>query len=327
MEPYFILSEGVNYNSRHNYRKAIIEIGKVLPVIAKHKDFANESVANFYMGDSYWSLQQRTKALPYLMKVDALFAREQYIRPDIRRNYELLIDYHSDRNDQELELFYINRLLKVDSILNQDYKYLSAKIFMQYDTKQLLKAKSDIEQSMKNQKMAFVVVMAILIAFIAFLIYRQYANKKIYRQRYEALMDGKPQPARSEVKGTELEISPDVVSAILKNLEKFEHNKKYLEKDMNLVRLAALLNTNTKYASKIILHYRGKKIIEYISDLKIDHIVGLLKTQNKYRNYTNKALGDEAGFGSTQNFTRAFNMRHKISPTYFIRELRKEPQE
>ena len=49
----------------------------------------------------------------------------------------------------------------------------------------------------------------------------------------------------------------------------------------------------------------------------------MLKTRSNYRNYTNKALAEEAGFGSTQNFTRAFKERNGISPTYFIYKLKK----
>ena len=104
---------------------------------------------------------------------------------------------------------------------------------------------------------------------------------------------------------------------------KFEQNKKYLEKDVTLMKLASFLNTNTKYVSKIILRYRDKKTIEYVTDLKIDYIVKILKTEKKYRNYTNKALGEQAGFGSTQIFTRAFKIRTGISPTYYIQELNK----
>ena len=90
---------------------------------------------------------------------------------------------------------------------------------------------------------------------------------------------------------------------------------------MNLSNITPYLKTNTKYASKIILKHRGKKTIDYINDLKIDQIIELLKTENKYRNYTNKALADEVGFGSTQNFTRAFKNKTDISPTYFIQKL------
>ncbi|WP_248429316.1 helix-turn-helix domain-containing protein [Flavobacterium pygoscelis] len=89
------------------------------------------------------------------------------------------------------------------------------------------------------------------------------------------------------------------------------------------MKLASLFNTNTKYAYKIIAKYRNKGIIEYITDLKIDHIIELLKNETKYRIYKNKSLADEDGFGSTQNFTRAFKTQTGISPSCFCMELNK----
>ena len=160
---------------------------------------------------------------------------------------------------------------------------------------------------------------------IAVLVHKHYKNKRLF----EELMNGKPETLKLLVsdntsKESELDINPELVTIILKNLEKFERNKKYLEKDMTLAKMAVSLNTNMKYASKIIAHYRNKRTIDYISDLKIDHIIALLKNESKYRNYTNKALGEESGFGSTQNFTRAFNNRTGLSPTYFINKLKSQ---
>jgi AraC-like DNA-binding protein len=156
-------------------------------------------------------------------------------------------------------------------------------------------------------------------------VYRHNKNKRLF----EELMNRKPETHQSSAsnntsKETELDINPEVIAAILQNLEKFERNKKYLEKDMTLAKMASLLNTNMKYVSKIIARYRDKGTVDYISNLKIDHIIELLKNENKYRNYTNKALGEESGFGSTQNFTRAFNNRTGLSPTYFISKLRSQ---
>lgn len=324
MTPYFIHSQGVNQYFKRDYKDAISKLTESLPGVIHNKDFANETVAYFYIGKSYWSQQQPIKALPYLKKIDEVFQKQNYIRPDLREAYELLIDYYRQQNDNETQLYYINRLLKVDALLYQDFRYLSGKIHKEYDTKKLLKAKFNIEQSMKYKTALGFTIITIMAAIIALLMYRHFKNKK----KFEELMNRKPDILKSLVsdnnsKETELDISPELVTIILKNLEKFEHKKKYLKKDMTLVKMASLLSTNTKYVSKIIARYRDKGTIEYISDLKIDHIVELLKNESKYRNYTNKALGEEAGFGSTQNFTRAFNNRTGLSPTYFIHKLKK----
>ncbi|MDI6047032.1 AraC family transcriptional regulator [Flavobacterium yafengii] len=318
MQPYFIHSEGVNQYFKHNYSDAIKKLKVALPTVIHNKDFGNETTAYFYIGKSYWAQELQEKALPYLKKIDDAFQKQKYIRPDLREAYEILIDYYQQQNDKELELYYVTALSKVDQVLIKDYKYLSGKIHKEYDTKNLIQTQRNIEQY-------WTIIITIMTVIIAVLVYRHYKNKRLF----EELMNRKPETTQSLVsnntsKETELDINPELVVAILKNLEKFERNKKYLEKDMTLAKMAALLNTNMKYASKIIARYRDKGTVDYISHLKIDHIIELLKSENKYRNYTNKALGEESGFGSTQIFTRAFKNRTGLSPTYFISKLRSQ---
>lgn len=345
MEPYFIHSEGVNLCGKHKYKEAIKELNKALPNIIKVKDFANETVAYFYIGKSYWEMKQEIKAIAYFKKVDKTFEKEGYIRPDLREGYERLIDYYKNQNDTKSQLFYINQLLKVDKVLGQNYKYLLQKIVKEYDTKELLKSKQDIEKAMTFRTSVGFSIIGVLIIVIVVLINRHFKNKRLFE---EIMKRDTSKPATSEnnnsQKGIEeiigtnsdsinsaensdkqntQEISPDIEIGIVKKLEKFEQNKKYLEKDMTLTKMASLLNTNTKYVTKIIAKHRGKGTIEYITDLKIDYIIHILKTESKYRNYTNKALGEEAGFGSTQNFTKSFKERNGISPTYFIYKLKK----
>ncbi|SEA25706.1 hypothetical protein SAMN05443667_10313 [Flavobacterium gillisiae] len=322
MQSYFIHSEGVNQYFKHNYSDAIKKLTKVLPALKETKDLTNETTAYFYIGKSYWALKLQEKALPYLKKIDEAFQKQKYIRPDLREAYELLIHYYQEQNDKELELYYVTALSEVDQVLIKDFKYLSGKIHKEYDTKKLLQTQRNNEQYWTIVVCTIISIMTVIIAVLA---HRHYKNKRLF----EELMNRKPETNQSLAsnntsKETELDINPEVITAILRNLEKFERNKKYLEKDMTLAKMAALLNTNMKYASKIIARYRNKGTVDYISHLKIDHIIELLKNENKYRNYTNKALGEESGFGSTQIFTRAFNNRTGLSPTYFISKLRSQ---
>ena len=325
MQYYFIQSEGVNQYFNHNYSDAVKKLTIVLPSLKRNKDYANETLAYFYIGKSYWSQKLQEKALPYFKKIDEAFQKQNYIRPDLREAYEILINYYKQKNDVEHELYYVRNLLKVDKLLFKDFRYLSGKIDKEYDTKELLQTERNLKPSTKYGIIAVCIVITSLVTMLVLFINRHLKNKKLFKE----LMNRRPNTHKPLISGdsnkeTELDISPEVVAAILKNIEKFELKKKYLGKDMTLRKMAILLNTNTKYVTKIIARYRGKGTIEYISDLKIDHIVELLKNENKYRNYTNKALGEEAGFGSTQNFTRAFNNRTGLSPTYFINKLKNQ---
>ncbi|WP_161971731.1 AraC family transcriptional regulator [Flavobacterium silvisoli] len=334
--PYFKHSEGVNMVFKKKYQRAIKELIQVIPLLKNKDDFANQTVAWYYLGKSYSKLGLNDKAVIMFNKVDSIFVKYNYIRPDIRQNYEWLINYYKKKKDDKSQLLYINRLLKVDSILNHNYKYLSLKIFKEYDTKKLLSKKKDLEKSLESNNRILFWTTALLSMSVVLLSYRHYKNKKRYKLKFEELMHERNLPKTENhikkelqsknniTKTNELDINPELITVILQNLEKFERNKKYLEKDMSQTKLATHLKTNTKYASKIILKYRQKKTIEYINDLKIDHIIKLLQSENKYRNYTNKALAEEAGFGSTQNFTKAFNTKIGMPPTFFIRELKRK---
>lgn len=329
MRDYFIHSEGINQYFKNNYSSAIQKITQSLPAINKNKDFANESVGYFYIGKSYWDLRNQEMALLYFKKVDQIFDDKQYIKPDLRESYELIIKYYKSKGDLEKQLFYIEKLLKADSVLDNRFRYLSGRVRKVYDTKVLLKDKQEIEESFNKRKHNDLIFTGILVLFfliVLFIAYRHIRNKNIYRQKFEELMKQNGSTVKEDVKnghnGIE-DIHKDTVALILKQLEKFERDKKFLEKDLTSIKLAAIFKSNPKYLSKIIYHFRGKKFPTYIADLKIDYIISLLKVDQKVRKYSNRALADEAGFSSTQRFATAFHVKAGCPTSYFINELNK----
>ena len=329
MESYFIHSEGINQYFKNNYATAIKKITYSLPVIKENEDFANESVGYFYIGKSYWALNKPEMALPYFRKVDEIFDAKSYIRPDLLENYELIIRYYKSQNNLKAQLHYIEKLLKADRILDTKYEYLSGRIRKEYDTKEIISERNNIKTLLDRRKyndFIFIVVITFLFFSILFLVYRHFRNKSMYRQKFEALMK-KTEVAKVETKnitnGIE-DINQDTVAAVLKQLEKFEKDKKFLEKDMTAAKLTVAFGSNAKYLSKIIYHYRGKKFVEYINDLKVDYLIKLMKEDKMLRNYKNKALAEEVGFSSTQRFATAFYSKTGMPPSYFIEELKKK---
>jgi AraC-like DNA-binding protein len=330
MQEYFIHSEGVNQYFRGNYALAIKKITYALPTIHKYKDFANEAVGYFYIGKSYWILKNPQMAISYFKKVDTIFNDKGYIRPDLRNNYEILISYFKSKNNLNLQLYYIEKLLKVDSIISDRYRYVSRKITKEYDTKELLFQKNNIEQLFEKRKhndYIFTSIILLLFLTVVLLVYRSIRIRKVYRQRFDELMKKSKTTTKVESKNIASgidDINQDTVTSILKQLEKFEKDKMFLEKDWTAAKLAVSFDSNVKYLSKIISHYRGKKFVNYINDLKVDYLIILLKEDRMLRNYTNKALAEEVGFSSTQRFANAFSARTGMPTSYFIEELLKE---
>jgi len=333
VEIYFIHSEGINEYFEKNYTSSIKNIQSTIKELKEKKDFGNESAGYFYIGKSYWELRKFDLAIPYFKKVDYLFNTKGYIRPDIREMYELLINYYKSSENPKLQLYYIDQLLKADRILNDTFKYLVGKINKEYQTQELLFEKENIQAQLtkKDQNYSVLVVFtSILFLGILFLSYRSIRNRKLYKKKFDELMLknsktdflNKARP-RNE-KPAILDISPETESTILKQLEKFEKEKRYIEKDWNLTKLSAAFNSNPRYLSNIIRHYRDKAFTEYINDLRIDFIIDLLQTDKQARLFTNKALADEAGFSSTQLFVNVFKAKTGMPTAFFIEQLRKE---
>lgn len=331
MDTYFHQVEGINQYFRDNYGTAIQLLSETLPAIIQNNDFANEAVGNFYLGKSYLALKETEKAVICFRKVDEIFKTYGYMREDLRASYLFMVDYYKARRNFEAQLYQLNQLQKADSVLKLHFKHLSHTLHKEYDTKEILeekeKAKRGLEKTARNQIRLYLVI-GFLCLLIAFFIVRHHQIQKLYKQRFESLMEKENRKKVPDVPISTAdaipEINPDAVKALLKQLEKFENSQKYLDKDWTLFKLAAHFNANTKYLSQIIHHYRHQNFPEYINGLKMGFILELLKTDRKIRKYTHKALAEEAGFSSTQRFTNAFKSFTGISPSFFIQELEKQ---
>ena len=117
------------------------------------------------------------------------------------------------------------------------------------------------------------------------------------------------------------EINPEIQTTVLAKMNKFEEKKRFLEKDLTLVKFSAIVECNSKYVSRIINDHKQKTFTEYINDLRIDYVVELLQNEKKYRNYNYTALAREVGFSTVQSFTRAFANRMGLSLSEFLERL------
>ena len=163
-------------------------IGIYIPAIKNKKDFANQAVGYYYVGKSYWNLKKPEIALTYLKKVDSIFDSREYIKPDLLENYQLLINYYKSKDYLKSQLYYIEKLLKVDSIVDHKFKYLSSKINKEYDTKAILLEKKKIEnilESRKHNDIIFSTIIAMLFLSILLVSFLHIRNKNSDREKFE----------------------------------------------------------------------------------------------------------------------------------------------
>lgn len=326
---HFVVNEGINLTIQKKYPMAIDSIYKAMEYIETKDDLA---VVYHYLGTALYENKQKKESIPYFQKVDSIFLETHDLLPSCRSTYEKLINYFKETKDPKNQLLYTTRLLKLDSILNDDYKYLVKKLYKEYDFPELMSYQKELIAELENnsKKTTYwnIFLMAIVIISIIFLIY-YYRQKKKYKERFDILIgEQKLQPKENAtIKNTSKElkdIDEEVINKVLFELDNFIKNKGYLKNQITLNDVAKLINTNTKYLSRIINHYQQKNFNAYINDLRIEYLIDRLNTDKNFRKYTISAIAEEGGFSNALSFSRAFTKKTSLKPSYFLKELNKE---
>ncbi|MFT3920022.1 helix-turn-helix domain-containing protein [Cloacibacterium sp.] len=335
---YFLKSKGISEYYAHHYPKALQYLNLSLKELKNANDFSWVSVNYFFQGKSLMALNKMPIAINKFESVDSIFNKNQFILPELRNNYELLIDYYKKQKNDEKQLYYMNQLLKADSIIGKDFIYLSTKIHKDYDTNALYEEKIVLEKDMvgRNILLFFLVLFSIvfLILFIT-----KYRKEKMIQSKYEVLQkklstshillvenDNLSVESMESVDSDWYEfqkkefINQDIVEDVLNKLKNFENNNGFLKKGITLNSLASNIGTNTKYLSWVINEYKKMNFTRYINTLRIYYMTRELYNNTKYHHFTIEALAEECGFLSRQNFSNMFFEINGIRPKDFIRK-------
>ncbi|WP_313807345.1 AraC family transcriptional regulator [Flavobacterium sp.] len=183
------------------------------------------------------------------------------------------------------------------------------------------------------------ILLGVLLLMIAFYVYnsvkykREYAQfKKIMSESEAGIKTYVPQEAPTmtavtsddEKEEDELGMNQKSKEAILEKLNQFERMELYLSADMSLEKLSKYTDANSKYVREIIQKYKSKNYSSYINELRINHVINLLKNNPEYLKYKVSYLAEISGFSSHSAFSVVFRSVAGLSPNQFIEFLKKE---
>ncbi len=321
---WFILAS-IEINSRLNENeKAINESNELLASIDVESNLEIAMDLYFFKGFALIDSDKYEEGIEYLNKADSIFTLKNIaLLPYHRDLFEELLKYHNSKDDTEMKIKYLNKLIMVDSVFKVNYQYFEPNLIKNYETPKLLKEKEVLiaELKKKNEKSLaenwwLIVFLGTSIVAFAFYIMRQ----MVYKKRFENLMQLSKSTNENSQKH---EISPEIIAEILSHLKVFEDEKKYLSQKISLQSLARSFGTNHTYLSKVINLNMDKNFTAYIHDLRIEYIFQELKDNEKLRKYTIKAIAVECGFTNAESFSKAFYKKYEIYPSYYIKQLEK----
>ncbi|MDV2443856.1 AraC family transcriptional regulator [Elizabethkingia anophelis] len=325
---YFLKENGIDLYRRKKYAQAILSLNESVPNIKHFQDFAWTAVDYFYIGKSYLAEKKSQMAINNFKKVDSVFQKHSFILPELRENYEILINYYKKKKDPSKELYYTKQLLKADSIISKDFTYLSSKIHREYDTQSLIKDKQRLEKKTSLGTILLISVVILVILLCTILIskykkekdirnqYKMFELKKIYEQQQKTLSPSVPKS----------NLDAKMVEELLQKLKSFEEKNEYTEQGLTLNKLAQKLGTNSNYLSQIINDYKGTNFNRYLSELRINFITEKLYNDKIFLNYKIETLAEKCGIASMSNFSNLFHEINGIRPADFIKQHKIKPE-
>ncbi|SFT69378.1 AraC-type DNA-binding protein [Chryseobacterium formosense] len=326
---YFYKSLGVNEFYLKRYDNSLINLNKSLSGLKKINDFSWSSVVYFYLGLSYSKKGETAKSLENYKKVDSIFNQYTYIIPDVRNNYEELIKYYRNSKNPKQELYYTKQLLKVDSVLSYDFKYLSNKIHKDYETKTLLAAKAELEETNNTSKMLLLVSL-VLLGILVFMVFYWFRRKKEIQRKYDYLIHEinsakiEENASATDSKERNSKLDSAVVTNLRRKFAEFEKNKGFLEKGITAGRLATEFETNATYLSQFMNEFKESNFNTYINKLRIKYAADQIYRHKDWRKYSVEDIANACGFSNRQSFSNFFYEQNGIRPAEFLKKVREE---
>jgi len=324
----FVSQTGYIAYYQNNFKAAIDSLDKAFPFETTPNGLLND---HYYRGNIYQKQNKEEKAFYHFKKADSIYNSANDVVVEVRDIQDYFVNYYKMKGDIKNQLVYINRLLKVDSVLNKNYKNINEILIKKYDTPLLLSQKEKIIKKLKNESLKYsYTILGLALIIVVFILFFLWSNtqhksidKHITTKVLESVDKNKVKKTKKEDSKEPNTISQDIIESVLNSLKEFETNHDYLENKLTLNKLSKKLNTNSNYLSKIINTHKQMNFSSYISNLRIEYCLKKMKNDSKFRKYTITAISFEIGFNNVESFSKAFYKKTNSYPSTYIKEIEK----
>lgn len=331
------------------YNTAIPKLSDAYTYFTSTNENTNAGYVLYTLGKVYQGLKNEEKTVETYTKLDSIVQKFDITFPQLREAYTYLIEYYKANNNQQKQLYYIDRFLILDKKLDEQVQYLATELPKKYDTPNLLQEKEDIIDELKVRKNILYISLGVLLLVLLVIIYLYYKSKKTEKEQRKIALDlinqverrnneERNAKERNEVTATEMAhiavpeqsepndkapkaISEEVTQFILQELRIFESKELFLKKGITLASLAKNIKTNTAYLSEIINTHKGKNFANYLNDLRINFAINRLVSDKKFRSYKLSVIAEELGYNNEQAFSLAFKKKTGTTLSVYIKEI------
>lgn len=310
-----------------DYKMSMEILKSLVPLFTKEDNFNWVAVSYFYIGKNLESLQKDNEAIEYFQKIDSIFQKRNYLNPELREAYEILLTHYRAEDNRESKLYYIERLVELNKLMEKDFVYLNSTLHKkkEFETANLILEKKQIEKSSQSQSLFYQIligiagILVIAISGKLYITHRKNKQLKLLLDRPKIKSLTEELTEEKSIGSNKLPI--EKIDELLEKLKSFEREKEFNEPGLTIEILSKKLETNSRYLSFVINNHLGKNFNAYLNELRINHLIDELKSNPYIRTLKMDELAVKSGYTNRQSFSRAFRSIAKVSPASFIENI------
>ncbi|MDR6760887.1 AraC-like DNA-binding protein [Flavobacterium sp. 2755] len=340
------LSLGNIYNWKGDYKAAEKTYYDIVFYSQQNNQPDLLCVANYNLGDIYFTTKKYDKALVFFKKCDSLAEITKSNNMDFLKSNYYQAKIYNIKNEPELAYkhskVYLDNYEDFQTKLNHEALEVNYKLGVNDLTEEMVVIQEKYQYDVLINK-ALKVFYVLLVVGIVFLLIKNIRDKNKAHKKMNALIE--EFKANIEKKNN-AEIEPEEVEEILEteeihlkkenltlSIDEAKENKivekllalenklEYLNADFTLPYVAKKIKTNTTYLSYVVNKRFGKSFGEYSNELKINYVINEMITNHMYRKYSTQAIAESVGFKNAVSFAKSFRKRTGVSPAQFANNI------
>jgi len=328
---------GQTYSCIGESELAVRYLLEALDVLNYYEDEYSIAVTSAYLGEHYLSVNDYEKSDIYLQQSVNISISNGY-NIILKNNYFLLSELHELNNNYKQALKYYKLFESTKDIIYVDNKQ---RLLIEYQTKyETYEQNEEIERLnednfMKEEKLitrtfllkVFIAAFIFVCLLILIIVFQKNKLSKAYNHLVQqnldiANTDDELRKLKYKIEG-QTTISKQTETELYDELiDLFENKKIFTDQDLTLYTLAEELNTNTSYLSRIINDKFNKNFNNFINLYRINEARKLLMNPDNH-SYTIASIAKDVGFRSISVFNKAFKENTGLTPSYFLKSMRK----
>ncbi|MBS7230179.1 helix-turn-helix domain-containing protein [Flavobacterium psychroterrae] len=301
-------------------------------------------VANYNLGDIYYTTKKYDKALVFFKKTDSISALTNSNHVDyLKSNYYQAKIYNILKKPElayKHSKIYLDNYEKSEAKLREEALEVNYKLGVGGLANEMISIQEKYKYEVFLNK-ALKVFYVVLFVGIVFLLIKNIRDKNKAHKKMNALIEEfkanlekkslEPEEVLVEAEEQEeiqfkkenvnLSIDEAKENKIVEKLLALESKHEYLHADFTLSYVAKKIKTNTTYLSYVVNKRFGKSFGEYSNELKINYVINEMITNHMYRKYSTQAIAESVGFKNAVSFAKSFRKRTGVSPAQFANNI------